>query len=64
MGEVLMTLLASIPYPGWLISVIGTLFGLGAIWMLSSPGKQPEDHSEAELQPAGESHDMSVASEG
>jgi membrane associated rhomboid family serine protease len=63
-GVVLYALLAPIPHTDWLIAVVGTLFGLGAIWMLSRLGKQPEDHSEAELQPAGENHDMSVVSEG
>lgn len=63
-GVILYALLASIPYLGWLIAVITTLFGLGAIWMLSSTRKQTEDKSVAQVEAEGESRDLSVASEG
>jgi hypothetical protein len=63
-GVIIYALLASIPYLGWLIALVATLFGLGAIWMLSSPPKQPKVQSEAEVQPEGESQDLSVAPEG
>ena len=63
-GVVIYALLASIPYLGWLIAVVATLFGLGAIWMLSSPPKRPKVQSEVEVQPEGESQDLSVAPEG
>jgi cytoskeletal protein CcmA (bactofilin family) len=63
-GVILYALLASIPYLGWLIAVITTLFGLGAIWMLSSTRKQTEDQSVAQVEAEGESQDLSVASEG
>jgi hypothetical protein len=56
--------LASIPYPGWLIAAVGTLFGLGAIWILSSPRKQPEAQSGAQQETADENQDLSVAPEG
>ena len=63
-GVVIYALLASIPYLGWLIAVIATLFGLGAIWMLSGSRKQAEVQSDAQLENPGESQDLSVAPEG
>jgi hypothetical protein len=43
-GVILFALIVSIPYLGWVISVISTMFGLGALWMVSFPnqGKEPE----------------------
>ncbi|OGN94207.1 MAG: hypothetical protein A2Z71_04540 [Chloroflexi bacterium RBG_13_50_21] len=41
-GVIVYALLASIPYLGWLVAVIVTFLGLGAIWKLSSMRKQPE----------------------
>jgi hypothetical protein len=46
-GVVLYALLASIPYLGWLVAVITTFFGLGALWMLINRRAQ----SESELSP-------------
>ena len=63
-GVIIYALLASIPYLGWLIAVIATLFGLGGIWMLSGSRKQPEVQSDAQLEPVAESPDLSVAPEG
>ncbi|HEX9262386.1 MAG TPA: polymer-forming cytoskeletal protein [Candidatus Bathyarchaeia archaeon] len=50
-GVIIYALLASIPYLGWLIAVITTLFGLGALWMLTSPRKMPVGTSTVEPQP-------------
>jgi hypothetical protein len=41
-GVVVYALLASIPYLGWLVAVIATFLGLGAIWKLTAMRKQPE----------------------
>jgi cytoskeletal protein CcmA (bactofilin family) len=41
-GVVVYALLASIPYLGWLVAIIATFLGLGAIWKLSAMLKQPE----------------------
>ena len=49
-GVFLYALLASIPYLGWLIAVVTTLFGLGAIWMLSNSHRQPEVQSDAQME--------------
>ena len=45
-GVVLFALIASIPYLGWVISVIATMFGLGALWVVAFP------HNVKELEPA------------
>jgi hypothetical protein len=42
-GVVLFALIVSIPYLGWVISVITTMFGLGALWMVAFPGKAKEE---------------------
>ena len=63
-GVFLYALLASIPYLGWLIAVITTLFGLGAIWMLSNPHHQPEAQSDTKTDDTIEDTDMSVATDG
>ncbi len=41
-GVVVYALLASIPYLGWLVAIITTLIGLGALWMVASPRKIAE----------------------
>jgi hypothetical protein len=38
-GVALYALLASLPYLGWLVAVLFTLSGLGALWMVSFPGE-------------------------
>jgi hypothetical protein len=63
-GVVLYALLASIPYLGWLIAVIVTFLGLGALWMVSNSRKQPEDQSVEGPQPAVDEPDTSVITEG
>jgi hypothetical protein len=63
-GVVIYALLASIPYLGWLIAVVATLFGLGAIWMLSNTRKQSDTPPEAQLQEGGEGQDSPVVTEG
>jgi len=56
--------MASIPDLGWMIAVIATLFRPGAIWMLSGWQKQPKTQPQSQVDPAGESHDLSGAPEG
>jgi hypothetical protein len=63
-GAVIYALLASIPYLGWLIMVISTFLGLGALWMVAFQHSQPQDTSMPGLAPAGENLDMSLVSEG
>jgi hypothetical protein len=63
-GVFLYALLASIPYLGWLVTVIVTFFGLGALWMSLSPRRLPEDHPSTQPQPAGDDLEMSVLAEG
>jgi hypothetical protein len=63
-GVILYALLASVPYLGWIVVVITTFFGLGALWMVSNPRRLPEGQSTAQPQPAGESPEMSVLTEG
>lgn len=41
-GVILFALVASIPYLGWVISVITTMFGLGALWIVAFPHKTVE----------------------
>jgi len=63
-GVVLYALIASIPYLGWLIAVIVTFLGLGALWMVSNSRKQPEDQSVEGPQPVVDEADTSVITEG
>jgi len=42
LGVIVYALLASIPYLGWLVAVIVTFLGLGAIWKLTAMRKQSE----------------------
>ena len=42
-GVIVYALLASIPYLGWLIALIATFLGLGALWKLATTRKQPQD---------------------
>ena len=51
-GVVLFALIASIPYLGWVISVIATMFGLGALWMVAFPHKVKEPEPAPVVQPA------------
>ncbi|HJS17984.1 MAG TPA: hypothetical protein VJ785_04505, partial [Anaerolineales bacterium] len=53
-GVVLYALLASIPYLGWVIAVFTTMFGLGALWMVStaSPPRLRQGEPAPMLQPA------------
>jgi hypothetical protein len=63
-GVFIYALLASIPYLGWLIAVITTLFGLGAIWMLSNTRRKPELLPDSQMENTGEGQELSVAPEG
>jgi hypothetical protein len=63
-GVILYALVASIPYLGWLIAVIVTFLGLGALWMVSNSRKQPEDQSAEQPQPVVDEPDTSVITEG
>ncbi len=38
-GVVIFALALSIPYLGWVISVVATMFGLGALWLVAFPHK-------------------------
>jgi len=42
LGLILYTLLASIPTLGWVISILVTLFGLGAIWLAFQEGRKSQ----------------------
>jgi type IV secretory pathway VirB2 component (pilin) len=63
-GVILYALLASIPYLGWLIAVIVTFLGLGAIWTLSTSRKQLKEQSVEPPQPVIDEPDTSVIAEG
>jgi hypothetical protein len=51
-GVILFALIVSIPYLGWVVSVISTMFGLGALWMVAFPHKVKEPEPAAIVQPA------------
>ena len=57
-GVLIYALLASIPYLGWVISILTTLFGLGALWMTSGFRKkrlvQPVEEVPPSVQPDDE----------
>ena len=61
-GVILFALIISIPYLGWVISVISTMFGLGALWMVAFPHKVNESEPVPAVQPS--EADMSVSSGG
>ena len=63
-GVALYALLASIPYLGWLVAVLFTLSGLGALWMVSFPHGLPKRKSAEAPQAAGDNLDVSLLSEG
>ncbi len=52
-GVFLYALLASIPYLGWVVVVLATLFGLGGLWMVAYPRALPAGKPVEALQPAG-----------
>jgi hypothetical protein len=62
-GVSLYALLASIPYLGWVISVVATLFGLGALWMVSKPRRLKGSSAPVEP-PEAEHLDRSLLPEG
>jgi hypothetical protein len=41
-GVLLFALIVSIPYLGWVASVIATMFGLGALWLVAFPRRVME----------------------
>jgi hypothetical protein len=51
-GVILFALIVSIPYLGWVISVISTMFGLGALWLAAFPHKTKEAEPVAVAQSA------------
>jgi hypothetical protein len=61
-GVLLYALLASVPYLGWVVVVLATLFGLGAIWLVAMPRKLPEPEGipAAAVNPAEETLDASL----
>ncbi len=59
-GVIIYALVASIPYLGWLVVVIVTFSGLGALWKLSSIRKLPEIESTALPQLDGDEPETSV----
>jgi hypothetical protein len=63
-GVFIYALLASIPYLGWLVAVVSTLIGLGAIWMLSSQRNQQESLPDVKIDNAVEGSELSIAAEG
>lgn len=63
-GLILYALLASIPYLGWLVAVISTLIGLGALWMLIGARRSPESKPAEQPAPAENTPEMSVVPEG
>ena len=58
LGVVVYALLASIPYLGWLVALIATFLGLGALWKLTSARKQP--HNQATDQVSDHASDQAV----
>jgi len=63
-GLILYALLASIPYLGWLIAIISTLIGLGALWMLTSSRQLPENTPAEQPSPAETGQELSTVPEG
>jgi hypothetical protein len=61
-GVVLFALIVSIPYLGWVVSVISTMFGLGALWLVAFPAKVKEIEPVTVVQPA--EADMGLPSRG
>jgi hypothetical protein len=52
-GVILFALLVSIPYLGWIASVIATMFGLGALWIVAFPRRAVEPEPVSIPEPAG-----------
>jgi cytoskeletal protein CcmA (bactofilin family) len=63
-GVFLYALLASVPYLGWVVAVITTLFGLGALWMTSQSGTLPRGKPAAEPQPVGGQLEIGTLTDG
>jgi hypothetical protein len=61
-GVVLFALIVSIPYLGWVVSVIATMFGLGALWMVAFPHKVKEPEALTVVQPAEADMGLSAGS--
>jgi hypothetical protein len=62
-GVIVYALLASIPYLGWLVAIIATFLGLGAIWKLSSMRKQSETQVAEETQSIEDMPEASATTE-
>jgi cytoskeletal protein CcmA (bactofilin family) len=52
LGVLLYVLAASIPFLGWVVSVIVTFFGIGALWAVTSPLVRGKKAAEVEVVPA------------
>lgn len=63
-GLILYALLASIPYLGWLIAVLSTLIGLGAMWILTGRRQLPEDQPVEQPQISENNPDMDAVPAG
>jgi cytoskeletal protein CcmA (bactofilin family) len=63
-GIILYSLLASIPYLGWLIAILSTLIGLGALWMLTSRRQLPEPERVEQPAPEESSQEISTVPQG
>jgi hypothetical protein len=61
-GVIVFALIVSIPYLGWVVSVIATMFGLGALWIVAFPRKAKVDEPVPAVQPA--EADMGLSSGG
>ena len=62
-GVILYALVVSIPYLGWVIAVITTMFGLGALWMVAFPHNKVKDTEPIAVTPPAEA-DMDLSSGG
>jgi hypothetical protein len=60
---ILYALVVSIPYLGWVIAVITTMFGLGALWMVAFPHNKVKDTEPIAVTPPAEA-DMDLSSGG
>jgi hypothetical protein len=63
-GVVIYALLASIPYLGWVVALVTTLFGLGALWMIAGPVSTSKQEATVEPQPVSNPLEVSAGSEG
>lgn len=60
-GIIVYALLASIPYLGWVVAMLTTMFGLGALWVVGVGHEQPESELAPAIQPVEESLSTGVS---